>query len=687
MARVRNVLFTAPVLILFLLAIPVIAELATDIAQQTGLTRHDAAYYLDPDLLNFVRPGVRVKIVSATIAQDGTISARFTLTDPMGVPLDREGITTPAAVSVSMICAYIPAGQKQYKSYTTTVLAATLNKNPSQTQAANDSGGTFTKNGEGDYTYTFKTKAPAGFDTSVTHSIGVSARRNLSEFIEEPEWKQVSNDVYTWVPNGSAVKVTRQMVSTKVCNNCHDPLFAHGGSRIAVELCIMCHQPQTINPDTLESQDMPVLIHKIHMGKNLPSVKAGGKYRIWHRGAWTDFSDVGFPSGVDELKRCEVCHQGAPQATAYLTNPTRAACGACHDDVNFQTGENHLDLPQISDNLCATCHIPQGELEFDASIKGAHTIANFSAQLPGTTFQILRVDNCLKGQKPRVTFTVKDKKGSVIDVSKMASGSLLLAGPTTDYKQYWSEDFRSKAVCSGDQWVYDFTQAIPTDAAGSYAVALQGYNNITINPNTRQAASVRDPGYNAISYFSVDNSKIAPRRQVVSQQACTSCHNFLYFHGGSRQNVEFCLLCHNPVTTDSSQRTAATLPAESINFKTMIHKIHTGAELETDFTVMGRSQSVNNYNEVGYPGDRRSCAKCHVSNSYQIPLPKGVIAQVAPRDWINPLLPITGACLSCHTSQAAAAHAATMTSDKLGEACAACHGVNNEFSIDKVHAR
>ena len=68
-----------------------------------------------------------------------------------------------------------------------------------------------------------------------------------------------------------------------------------------------------------------MLIHKIHMGKNLPSVKAGTPYRIWHRGAWSDFSDVGFPSGTDELMTCAVCHQKAPQADNAMTNPTRAA--------------------------------------------------------------------------------------------------------------------------------------------------------------------------------------------------------------------------------------------------------------------------------------------------------------------------------------------------------------------------
>ena len=79
---------------------------------------------------------------------------------------------------MSLIATYIPAGQKQYFSYTTTVAKPTIpgNTNPSQTQAANDSGGTLTTNAVGDYTYTFKTKAPTNFDPTVTHAIGISAR-------------------------------------------------------------------------------------------------------------------------------------------------------------------------------------------------------------------------------------------------------------------------------------------------------------------------------------------------------------------------------------------------------------------------------------------------------------------------------------------------------------------------------
>src|ERR1019366_7425106 len=141
--------------------------------------------YIDQNLVNFIRPGVIVKIVSAGIAKDGTITARVTITDPKGMALDTDGITTPGPVSMSLIAAYIPAGQTQYVSYTTSVAKPTIvgNTNPSQTQAANDSGGTWTVNAVGDYTYTFKTKAPATFHHTVTHAIGISANRSLAEFI------------------------------------------------------------------------------------------------------------------------------------------------------------------------------------------------------------------------------------------------------------------------------------------------------------------------------------------------------------------------------------------------------------------------------------------------------------------------------------------------------------------------
>jgi OmcA/MtrC family decaheme c-type cytochrome len=99
--------------------------------------------------------------------------------------------------------------------------------------------------------------------------------------------------------------------------------------------------------------------------------------------------------------RCAtIRNPGAAQATAYL-KANRAACGACHDNVNFATGENHVNLPQVSDNQCTTCHTPTGELEFDASIAGAHTIATQSTSIPGVVVELLKFDTRSAGRSRR----------------------------------------------------------------------------------------------------------------------------------------------------------------------------------------------------------------------------------------------------------------------------------------------
>jgi OmcA/MtrC family decaheme c-type cytochrome len=271
-------------------------------------------------------------------------------------------------------------------------------------QATTDSNLVFQKVAVGEYDYTFSTKAPAGFDKTATHTIGAYARRDLSEF----DLGTYSDDAtYNFVPDGSPVKTTRDVVRTISCNRCHQKLTAHGtGGRQSVEVCVLCHTPQSTDNTTEGTVDFKVMIHKIHMGADLPSVQAGGAYKVGR----ADFSTVEFPADV---RRCTVCHAqdvGAAQQDAYL-KPSRASCGACHDDVNFATGKNHPTI-ETSDNQCASCHIPQGELEFDVSIKGAHTIPTFSSMLPGVVIELLKVDGAAPGQKPTITFSLKNKAGT-----------------------------------------------------------------------------------------------------------------------------------------------------------------------------------------------------------------------------------------------------------------------------------
>src|SRR5688500_20083710 len=61
-------------------------------ATRPPFTPRDKAYYASADTVAFVRPGLVFKISSVTIAADGTVTARFKMSDPRGLPLDRDGI-------------------------------------------------------------------------------------------------------------------------------------------------------------------------------------------------------------------------------------------------------------------------------------------------------------------------------------------------------------------------------------------------------------------------------------------------------------------------------------------------------------------------------------------------------------------------------------------------------------------
>ena len=638
-----------------------------------SFTIHEKAYYADPNLVSFVRPGLVVKILSASIAADGTIRTQFSITDLKGLPLDRDGIVTPGTVTIRLMAAYIPKGQRQYTNYVTSA---------STGRPATDSGGVFDKVADGVYQYTFSKRVPSGDDPSVTHTIGIQANRNLTEF---DLGTQYDNDVYSFVPNGGSVTVKRDVVRTATCNKCHDPLAQHGGNRRKVELCVLCHQPQNVDSKTGFSYDFPVLIHKIHQGSGLPSVVAGGKLVIGN----TDYSDVVFPADV---RNCEVCHDpnsGAEQSDAWLKQPNRAACGACHDDVNFATGANHSgnNIPQVSDNQCSTCHIPQGEIEFvDASIRNAHLDPRFSTGLPGVVFAIQSIANGVAGKAPTVTFSLKDKSGHPILPSGMTRLSLVLAGPTTDYASFVSEDVRKATGGTDGVYFWTFQNPIAANATGTYSVSIEGYRNITLLPGTLRTFTQRDAGTNQTSYFSVDGSKLLPRRTVVDTAKCNVCHLLLEMHGRNRNQVEHCVQCHNVNQTDAAGRPASAGAAQSISFRLMIHSIHTGADSNRPFVIYGGSGSANDFSDVRFPGDRRNCQKCHVNGSEQLPLPATVSPVNNPRAPFNPLGAVTAACTGCHTEDATYSHALANTTI-LGESCSVCHGSSALFSVDRVHAR
>lgn len=689
-------------------AVIVLSVMTVGGAPKSPYTARNKAFFADPGVVNFVRPGLEITINSANIAADGTITVVYTITDPMGLPLDIAGVSTPGAVSLSFIAATIPKDQEQYVAYTTRLQTGAVLG--TVTQAAAESNGTRTQLADGQYQYVFKTKAPSGFDAAATHAIGIYGSRNLTEFNFGTSF---ASKTFNFVPNGSAVTVTRDVIATATCDKCHDQLSFHGGSRRGMDLCVLCHTPQTSDPDTGNTVDLKVMAHKIHMGSQLPSVQAGTPYQIiGFMNNVTDWSTVVHPA---DPRRCESCHEqttGAAQATAYLTRPTRASCGACHDDVHFASGEKHAGGPQFNDNLCATCHIPQGEYDFDASIKGAHVVPTESSLLAGVATKILNVSDGTAASHPTVTFTVQDYSGNNLPLSQLGFIQLTLAGPTSDYGAtgfggsgtpgYVSES-AANATCGSDGTCsYTFHVAIPSNATGSYSIGLEARRTETLLPDTTKEISVNLGAQNQVVTFSVDGSPVQPRKTVVATSNCNGCHVSLSAHGGLRNQVEMCVLCHNPQNTDASQRPSAqveddqTQPNQGINFNLLVHRIHDGVNMQADkrsFVVVGFRGSHNDFTDVRYPAmspegephDLRNCSMCHVNGSEQA-LPFGLQPVTDPQGPINPIQPIASACTGCHTSLAAASHALVNTSS-LGESCDVCHSSGAAYSVSQVHAQ
>ena len=107
--------------------------------------------------------------------------------------------------------------------------------------------------------------------------------------------------------------------------------------------------------------DFPVLIHRVHKGEEL--IKQNYNFGD------VLLNETKFPQ---DLRNCTKCHDNtapkvAPQATNFQNVPSRLACGACHDGINFATGQGktnngkligHIGGIQTDDSLCAVCHDP-----------------------------------------------------------------------------------------------------------------------------------------------------------------------------------------------------------------------------------------------------------------------------------------------------------------------------------------
>ena len=551
-----------------------------------------------------------------------------------------------------------------------------------------------TDNGDGTYSFKFKTALPASYSMTASHAIGAQmVRKSALDGVSYP-----FNVDYEFRPDGNPVTVTRDLTTTATCNSCHTRLGLHGGNRREVRLCILCHNPGVVDPDTGNSVDMKVMVHKIHMGESLPSVEAGTPYQIiGFQGSVHDYSTVALPQ---DIRNCAMCHvtdtKAADTQANYRTKPTQAACGSCHDLVWFGDPsatpagfENHpLDFNQPDDSMCAVCHTATapGVSPIDA----AHLTVAELPENPGLDLHITNIATNPVDGTLTIDFAAKDGAGNPItDLTPIARVGAIVAWPSPEYTTYANETIQRPGRPSTGtlvsptsptgEYQYIFAAKLPLDAGLSFGVAMTGRQDFTVvvdSSTTPPTTETHEQGLsdNSLTFFTVDGSDPQPRREVVDDALCAKCHGeTIRGHGGSRLGVGVCVMCHNPGLGE-------------FNFKDMLHKWHTGEELSRPFSADEELSAT--VAEVRFPGLRQQCSICHGSHDVSVPLaPEALPTILETETGETTVLPERAACTTCHDSLMVDIHAVINGDAAQGvETCAVCHGAGKDVDVAKVHA-
>jgi OmcA/MtrC family decaheme c-type cytochrome len=494
--------------------------------------------------------GLQASILGASVSPAGVVTITFRLTDDAGVPLvpTTAATTDPTHARVRFTLAHLDvdtstvegltASFTRYRNYVLTTQTSPIT-HASSLQPTYDTKGTFAPvDAAGTYTYTFATVLPPGFPAAETHTVGAQVERVFGG------QTLVANPIFDFVPSGGAVTTTREVATTAECNTCHGRLEAHGGGRREVRLCQLCHTDQATDPDTGNTIDFKVMIHKIHRGKDLPSL-AGllTKYSIvgfqqtesvfgeavqtcvggpvasmpcttdmdCQGGTCTGQATigVGFPR---DLRDCQVCHSQGADAANFKQKPSAPACQSCHDDVNPGTasiveqlvtvapGTNHLPGAQ-PDALCQVCHtanpptLPGGPFpEFGIGVLQAHTIPERSLQLHGLK-AILVSASGTPGGPVTIQFKITDGAGNAFDkTSACALGRIAFAisGPSTDFGGS-SVPLLTPSIPLGSSCalsdpdangVFTYTTSganlLPVDATGTWRVGMEVRHSVNV---------------------------------------------------------------------------------------------------------------------------------------------------------------------------------------------------------------
>jgi len=685
---------------------------------------------------------MNAEITGVTIAADTTATVQFSLRNELDQPL--KGLK---AENIRFVIAQLRPGEggrgSEWRSYPTRLDDGAVQATTDANTAAQ-----LKDNGDGTYEYTFSKPlngyGPDGatYDGSLTHRVGFETRSTTATRVAA-----VLNPTFTFVPATGAttnLPVQRDIVDANTCFACHDRLEFHGGPRSNPQYCVHCHNPGTTDGQTGNTLSFPVLIHKIHMGARLTQ----GFQIIGNNNRLFDFSDVHWSQ---DQRNCRTCHQESdaetPQASNFKNVPYSAACGACHDDVNFQTGQGHsLANMAASDDQCTTCHGPDSTINNgDLRVEIAHRIPEKEASQK-FKYNILSVTNTAPGQTPVVRFSITDPTNGDAPYNILTDPAFLQAAGGASRLSVnigWNSQNYTNAgsgsatpttgtpslpilinpltisggtPAAGPDTEGAFTStsplAIPVGVTGTVSVAMEGHPAVDVD--SAKAGFERIPVTSAIA-FAAATGPLAPRREIIDVGKCDDCHNQLSAHGSNRtDNVQVCAQCHNPNVTDINRRVEGSecvnlLGADDspLDLKYMIHAIHNGPN--SGFAACGFSPTT--FDQVHFPGKLNNCEACHLSPtatgvaSYY-PVDQNVVQATtvdagADRSSLTDDVawsPNVAVCSGCHVSAFAEAHmlqnggSKTLTKNADGstaggplETCQLCHGPGRVADVKVMH--
>jgi OmcA/MtrC family decaheme c-type cytochrome len=176
-----------------------------------------------------------------------------------------------------------------------------------------------------------------------------------------------------------------------------------------------------------------------------------------------------------------------------------------------------------------------------------------------------------------------------------------------------------------------------TVAGASWTVGLQGR---VILDSVKHEGTTYEAGIKnaSASYALATGAAITAPTMMVDIAKCNACHKNLEAHGWNRSgDLTVCTMCHNTE--------AVAAPGEAIDFRTMVHQIHTA--------------QFPGYEDATYPAPLVSCQTCHTATGYIQPLAtsNGTTTTLGATNADNlRTTKFTATCSSCHSATISVDH-------------------------------